>query len=62
MFRFSVLSVHGTDPLGRQLRKALNIEKGGLADHSMNDKQEWTRLAGRALFSSWECGHFPQEI
>ena len=46
MFKFSVLSVHGTDPLSRQLKEALNIEKGGLTDHFMNDKQEWIRPAG----------------
>ena len=46
MFKFSVLSVHGADPLGRQLREALNIEKGGRTDHSMNDKQEWIRPTG----------------
>jgi len=46
MFKFSVLSVHGSDPLGRHLREALNIEMGGLTDRSMNDKQEWIRPAG----------------
>lgn len=46
MFKFSVMSVHGADPLGRQLREALNIEKGGLTERTMNDKQEWIRPAG----------------
>ena len=38
--------MHGADPLGRQLREALNIEKGGLTERTMNDKQEWIRPAG----------------
>ena len=37
MFDFSVCSVHGADPLGRQLKEALNIEKGGMTEFAMND-------------------------